>query len=334
MKNLLTPVLVLILILSLTSCTGQTDQSAYSAILEQPPYKSLSDSLADSGDNDALYFRRAVLLNKNNLPEPALADFRSAWRLKKEEAYAIGIGNILLDRAPDSAVAFLQTAVTDLPESIYLRITLARAQSAANRIDDAIGTTNAILRNDSLQVNTLMLQYELFEKKKDTAAMIGSLQRAYRILPGSREISRQLAYQYAEAGDARALTVADSIIKHDTLDENPEPYYVKGLYFTNVKQTAPALKFFEQTIQHDHRFLNAYIEKGKIQLDQRQFPAALATFQLANRVSPAFPDAWYWMAMTQEKMGKKEDAIINYEKAYQLDKSFTEAKDAAAALDK
>ncbi len=50
------------------------------------------------------YFRRAVLLNTNNLPEPALADFKKAWSLKKEEKYAFGLGNLLLDKKPDSAI--------------------------------------------------------------------------------------------------------------------------------------------------------------------------------------------------------------------------------------
>ena len=47
------------------------------------------------------------------------------------------------------------------------------------------------------------------------------------------------------------------------------------------------------------------------------------------RVTPSFPDAWYWIGRCLEISGQKEEAKLNYEKAYSLDKTFTEAKEAA-----
>ena len=79
----------------------------------------------------------------------------------------------------------------------------------------------------------------------------------------------------------------------------------------------------------NYNYLNAYIEKGKVLLDQKKVDDALKTFQLANTISPAFPDAYYWIGRCQEEMGKKQDAKLSYEKAYGLDKTFTEAKEAA-----
>jgi tetratricopeptide (TPR) repeat protein len=94
-----------------------------------------------------------------------------------------------------------------------------------------------------------------------------------------------------------------------------------------------AIQQFDATIKQDHRFLNAYIEKGKILLDQKKTTAALKTFELANTITPSFPDAWYWMGRCLEILGQKEEAKLNYEKAYSLDKTFTEAKEAAEAVD-
>src|SRR4029079_18878621 len=81
----------------------EKDGSPYADILNKPPYDLLSDSIRKDSRNDELLFRRAVLLNKNNLPEPALADFQKAWSLKKDERYAFGTSTILLDSKPDSA---------------------------------------------------------------------------------------------------------------------------------------------------------------------------------------------------------------------------------------
>src|SRR5689334_1649716 len=103
-----------------TGCNSKKDDSPYSDILGQPPYEGLTDSIRHEPKNDELYFRRAVLLNSNNLPEPALADFQKAWSLKKDERYAYGLGNLLLDKKPDSAIVFLGHALQELPNSFLL----------------------------------------------------------------------------------------------------------------------------------------------------------------------------------------------------------------------
>lgn len=306
--------------------------SPFDEILNQPPFASLTDSIRKDPRRDELYFRRAILLNKNNLPEPALADFRKAWSLNKEESYAIGAGNTLLEKQADSAILFLQDAVKELPQSIFLHLLLARAFDAANKTDDALAVCRNILERDSVQVNTLVLKAELLEKKKDTAGVISSLEKAWQIVPGNLEISNKLIYHYAESRNPKAISMADSLIKRDTLHLHPEPYYVKGVYYSNTNDKTNAVRLFDETIQRDHRFLNAYIEKGKILLEQKKVNEALKTFQLANTISPAFPDAWYWMGQCQEALGQKDEAKLNYEKAFALDKTFTEAKEAADKL--
>jgi len=316
-----------------TACNSQDESySAFAELLTQPPYKTLTDSIEKQPERDDLYFRRAILLNKNNQPQPALEDFRKAWLLNKLEPYATGVSNLLIDAKPDSAIAFLQQALKELPQSIYLQITLARTYASLDKNREALAVCDSILKKDPDQLNTLMLASEIYDKTGDQPRMIAMLEKAYSLAPNQREIANSLVYQYAETKNARALALADSLLRTDTLHQFAEPIYVKGLYYSNLKQDADALKWFDLTIQNDHRFLQAYIEKGKIQLDQKKFNEALKTFNLANEISPAFPDAWYWMGMAQEKLGLKKEALDNYEKAYGLDKSFIEARDAMKRL--
>ncbi|RYY61015.1 MAG: tetratricopeptide repeat protein [Chitinophagaceae bacterium] len=329
----LTLAIALCSVVLLTSCNSEDESySAFAELLTKPPYKSITDSIGKQPQRDDLYFRRAILLNKNNQPFPALEDFRKAWSLNKLEPYATGVSNILIDTKPDSAVAFIRQALQDLPQSIYLQITLARTYSALEKNKEALDVCQTILQQYPDQLNTLMLASEIYEKTGDQVSMISMLERAYSLAPAQREIANSLAYQYAETKNAKTIPLADSLLRTDTLHQYPEPVYVKGLYYSNIKQDADALKWFDLTIQNDHRFLQAYIEKGKIQLDQKKFNDALKTFTLANEISPAFPDAWYWMGMAQEKLGLKKEAQDNYEKAYGLDKTFTEARDAMKRL--
>jgi len=320
------------LMLLLLGCNNNNSSSPYDEILSQPLFSSITDSIRKEPGRDDLYFRRAVLLNKNNFPEPALADFRKAWSLAKEESYAVGVSNILLEKKPDSAIVFLNEVIKEIPNSLFLQISLARSYDALNKTDEALKVCNAMLEKEPNQVNALLLKADLLEKKGDTANMISSLEKAYSIVPFNREISNKLAYQYAESKNAKALQIADSLISKDSLNIHAEPYYVKGMYYSNINDKGKAIQLFDATIKRDHRFLNAYIEKGKILLDQKKTNEALKTFQLANTITPSFPDAWYWIGRCQEIAGDKAEAKQSYEKAYELDNTFTEAKEAAEKI--
>jgi tetratricopeptide (TPR) repeat protein len=325
-------ILLLVAILLITGCNDNEESSAYSEILNQPPYSTLTDSIQKDPNRDDLYFRRAVLLNKNNFPEPALADFRKAWSISKKEQYALGISNILIEKHIPEAVNFLQEAVKALPQSLLLQLHLARGYDAQNKTDEALAVCMTILTRQPDQVNTLELQSDLLQKKGDSAAAVAALEKAYELIPANIELGYKLMYQYAEMKNPKTITLADSLIAKDSLKLHADPYYVKGIYYSNINDKAKAIQWFNETIRQDYNYLNAYIEKGKIFFEQKKIPEAFKTFQLANSIDPAFPDSWYWMGKCQELSGQKEDAKLNYEKAYALDKSFTEAKEAAEKI--
>ena len=315
--------------LCLSRCNNNKDESAYSDILTQPPYDVISDSIRKDPTHDELYFHRAILLNKNNLPEPALADFRKAWSLRKDERYAFGVSTILVDRKPDSAILFLQDAIKLLPESILLPINLAQAYAAENKTEQAMNLCNRILSVDSNQLTILLLKSDLLDKKGALSAEIGTLERAYKINPRDPDLSHNLAFKYAQARSPKALAFCDSLISRDPTGMHAEPYYFKGVYYANMNDKAKAVTFYDMAIQHDYNFLDAHMEKGSILYEEKKINEAFKVFSLVATISPTFADAYYWMGKCQEASGQKQDARLNYLRAYGLDKTLTEAKEAA-----
>lgn len=323
----------LLLVCVFVSCNNGNPSSPFDELLSQQPFSSLTDSIKSQPKNDELYFRRAILLNKNNFTEPALADFQKAWSLEKQERYAFGITNIWLEKKPDSAILFLNDALPLLPESFLLRLALARAYDATNKTDEALRICSQVLQNHPDQPDILLLQSELLGKKGDLKGATTSLEKAYRIIP-NMQLGLKLAYAYAENKDPKALTLSDTLIRWDTLKLFAEPYYVKGMYYSNINDKKNAIRLFDETIQHNYNFPGAYIEKGKILIDQKKTDEALKVFKLINTISPTYPDAYYWIGVCQEAANQKAEAKLSYEKAYSLDKTFTEAKEAAEKLGK
>ncbi|MGC4038870.1 MAG: tetratricopeptide repeat protein [Chitinophagaceae bacterium] len=312
-----------------SACNNNDESSPYSSVLSLAPYSSLTDSIKNDRKNDVLYFHRALALKKNNLPEPALADFKKAWSLKQKEEYAANITNMLLENKPDSVVAFATEALKKIPSSIFIKLDLARAYTDLSKKDEALNVCDDIIREAPGQIDALMMKSDLLEEKQDTAGSVAALEKAYSLAPFDQELNFNLAYKYAESKNPKALSLCDSLIKKDSAKAHPEPFYFKGVYYSNINDKQKAIENFDKAIQQDYNFHNAYLEKGKAIFDQNKIKEALKVFTLLSTISPSFPDAYYWIAKCQQVLGQNADAKLNYQRAYGLDKTFTEAKDSA-----
>ena len=326
--------IIIVALFYLTGCSNNKGSDPYEDLLSQPPYSSLSDSINAEPGRDDLHFRRAVLLNTNNYPEPALADFKRAWSIRKDERYAFGIATIYLEKNPDSALLFLNRALQELPESILLGLSLARGYDARNKPDEALKICNDLLAKNPEQVDVLKMKASLEDKKGDYAASVRTMEKAYSITPFDVELNYMLAFRYAENKNPRVLSLADSLIRMDSLGLHAEPYYYKGLYYSNMNDKEKALGYFDNAIQHNYNFLDAHIEKGITLYEQKKYQEAYNSFNLAMTISPKYADAYYWMARSQEAMGQKQDAKLNYQRAYGLDNTLLQAKEGADRLSK
>jgi tetratricopeptide (TPR) repeat protein len=325
---------LLILINFNSSCIDQPKEtSPFSEILSQPPYNRITDSLKKNPSDAAKYYRRGLLLQNNNYQDAALADFQKAWSVSPQEEYGVAVSNILLQKLPDSAIRFLKSALQKIPSSLFFKLNLADAYVNQNKLDAAIKIINDLLETEPGLINAWLMKSELLEKTNNKTEALKALEKAYQLAPFDVDLSYDLAYKYAENKNPKALALSDSLLKMDTSGRHAEPYYFKGIYFSNSGDQEKAFHFFDMAIQHDYYLVNAYLEKGRILYEKRKFYEALKVFQLAATIKPTFADAYYWMGKCQEKLNQKEDARLNYQRAYGLDKTLTEAKEAADKLE-
>ncbi|MFI5188321.1 MAG: tetratricopeptide repeat protein [Chitinophagales bacterium] len=323
---------LLFLVVLNPGCNNQDDSSPYEELLSRPPYSKLTDSIHQNSSDPDLYYRRGMLLFKNNNNPPALADFRKAWSLNKKETYAINISNILSEEKPDSAISFLQEALNTLPASIPLRINLIQAYADKQKTDEALTICDSVLQQHPGQVGILMMKSDLLDQKNDSIGSLKTLEQAYLFAPGNEDLCYNLAFKYAQSKNSKALTLCDSLLHNDTILKKGEPYYFKGVYYSNVNEKIKALDYFNKAIQNDYNFLDAYMDKGRILFEQKKYNDASGVFQLTLKISSTYADAYFWLGKCQEALGQKEDARLNYQRAYGFDKSLTEAKDAAERL--
>jgi tetratricopeptide (TPR) repeat protein len=315
-------------LITIASCSNNNEDP----VLDQPAYKTITDSIRANDRDPDLYYRRAVILYDHREKKYAEDDLRKAWSIKPKEAYALSLTTILRERSDKEATRFLEEAALKLPESIAVRIGLARGFQKQGKTKEAIDICNSIISIYPNQLDALLLKAELLEAENKDQEALETMAIAYNYAPGDAELVHNYAFALAEAKDPRALSLSDSLIRSDSAGRHAEPYYFKGLYYENTGDVATAMKWFEEAIRHDYYFLDAYMEKGQLQYNAKKFKESLLTFQLAATISPTFADAYFWVGRSLEALGNKADAKTNYQRAYGLDKAMTEARDAAAKL--
>jgi tetratricopeptide (TPR) repeat protein len=316
-------------ILFVIACNNDSKQNN---ALSQPPYDKITDSINNAPREAALYYRRGTLLYSNGELALAESDLRTAWKLDPKEEYALRLTTVLRQKNSDTAIAFLQQGLKQLPQSISLNILLAKGYQSKNLFDKALTICNEIVKQFPGQIDALVLKSELLKQQNKNSEALSVLEQAHSYAPGDVELVHQLAFEYAEAKDPKVLSLADSLIKVDIEKRHAEPYYFKGLYYENKGAYKEAIRYFDEAISHDYNFLDAYLDKGQIYYDQKKYADALKTFQFTTTVFPSEALPYYWIGKSQQALGNKDEARLNYQRAYGLDKTLTEAKDSADRL--
>ncbi len=321
----------LLLPLLLLACKPAGDKNPFAQQLKEPPYAELSVQIEENPQNDSLYFERALLLIQNEQPVAARLDLEKAWSLRPKPEYALALGS-QLSETPAEQLEFLKKATRQLANNFLLDWALADTWQRNGEPDAALQLTETWMQKGADDPEFVLLHASLLKEKNRTTEALVILESLYSKFPTERNIQAMLALWYANAGNEKVILLCQQMKAADSSQTDPLPHYYRGIYFDARKQFALALIEFDKAIQTDYHFVEAYLEKTAILYDQRKWSDALNVLGKALAVAPDNALVYYWTAKCQQATGDQESARLNYLKAYGLDKSLTEAKQAADQL--
>lgn len=315
-----------ICLLLLVGCDHHKDNSSISKkILQNPPYDGLTDSIKKFPDDPVLYLRRALMLSQNNRHEVATADYEKSWELKPDPSTALEyVSNLLTTDHVDEAVELLEHGIKKYPETPEFSRRLSEVYSHLGKSRQALEQYNTILEKDSTDFEIWYDKGTLLAQMKDTAGAIEALEKSFALQPINYS-GLALATLYVNAKNARALEICDILLASDTSGQQTEPIFMKGVYYSELKDYKKAIQYFDECIKRDWKMTDAYIEKGIVFFDQKKSKEALEIFTLASTVSNTNADTYFWMGRSLEALGNKPEARRNYERALSLDRNFEEA---------
>lgn len=321
------------LLLLATACSNTDEGSPNrSALLNKAPYADISDSIKKHPEQANLYLQRAALLSQNNLHELATPDFKKAWSLQHSDATGLEYAsNLLLCNKVQEAATFLENCSREFPQNMEFRRRLSEVYAQQGLSDKAIAQYDSIIHTDPENFMAYYQKGMLQSKLKDTAGAIASLETSFRLQP-LMYTGLELANMYAYRNNPRAVIICDELLKRDSAEGTTDASYIKGTYYFNSGQRDKAIRQFDETIRRDWKFINAYLDKGILLLEDKNYKEAMDVFSKAVLVDNSNPDAYYWLARTYDAMQKKEEAVENYERTLALDPKFKEARERLKAL--
>lgn len=223
------------------------------------------------------------------------------------------------------ALQNIQLAVQQNPDSAGLRLKLVYALDSNNLHKEALQQLDSLIQKDSLNYGLWYTKGQVAENAEDTLLALQCYGRAANIYE-SPEALRALANLYAETRNNRALLICSRIMALGLgRDYDADCNFISGVYYARTGDQKMALRFFDAAIANQYTYMEAYIEKGLIFFDRKDFTEALKVFQFAATVDNLYADAYYYQARCYEQMRIKDSAVLRFKQSLQLDANLTAA---------
>ena len=145
----------------------------------------------------------------------------------------------------------------------------------------------------------------------------------------------ELFYQQSKNNEANAAwqaaaKTAEKLVAADPTDATAQFYL--GAAFVRQKKFDPALKALRLAVRggFDEAMVNYQI--GFMYLLQQKWQEAKDAFDVGLKVNPRFAPMYYWRAMAWEKLGRKDNMLLDFDQFVKLAPKAPEASKARAIL--
>ncbi len=205
------------------------------------------------------------------------------------------------------------------PDSTGLRLLLASALDSIGAYKEAFRQMDTLLKKDSVNFGLWFANGEIAEDAKDTIRAMMSYDKALRIYP-SPNAMLALANLYAEQKNKKALVFSNEVEQMSLGREyDAHSAFISGVYYARTGNGNKAIKYFDTCIANNYTYMPAYIEKGLVYFDNRQYSDALKVFRFASTVNALDADPYYWQGRCYEMMNIKDSAVLRFKQSLHLE---------------
>jgi tetratricopeptide (TPR) repeat protein len=208
--------------------------------------------------------------------------------------------------------------VQQYPDSTGTRFKLASAFDSIGAYKEALQQMDTLLKKDSSNFGLWYATGEIAEDAKDTSRAMMSYAKAIGIYASPNALL-SLANLYAEKKNDKALQICKQIKKMSLGREyDAHREFITGVYYARSGNHDKALQYFDACIADNYTYMPAYIEKGLVYFDSKQYRDALNIFIFASTVNALDSEPYYWEGRCYEQMKIKDSAVLRFKQSLRL----------------
>ena len=331
MKSLCTKYVTLLIgVLLFMSCSPKkpvTDINNDDPIYNSDPrLKAVTDQIKNNPKNADLYAKRGMMMEQLKMDSLAIKDLKTAISIDSNIAdYYSAIGEILFEHKDlNGSVEWLRKAIVKDPTNPKAHLKIAKMFLYSKAYPKAFEEINVVLKRDVYNPEAYFLKGMVYKDMKDTAHAISTFETAVQVAPDYKDAAIQLGLLYSAKNDPTAIKYLDNAYRLDSSDVTP--IFARGVYFQNHNQLAEAKQEYRRCMIKNTRYVDAYFNMGLILMQQDSVEKAYRMYDLATKVQPDNPTAYYDRGVCNERMKKIKEAVIDYKRSLALDTSYASPK--------
>lgn len=300
--------------------------------LLNPVVRPYTEAIAQDTANAELYYQRAGMLNKLELPELTQKDLETAVRLAaKNTEFRASLATLLIERKlSEQALTHIRILKEQAPADTNYILMESEAYLAGGKTKEADQIIQQLLAAKPRNPYILLNASKIKAAEQDTQAAISYAKTLAEVAPTFYDGLYQLADLYSAAKQKEALTWYEKLYRLDTLNANP--YFDMAKYYQSVGDVKMAKQYFVKAIWVDKDFEKAYLDYGKLLLAEDSVEKADRQFQIATEVAPANAEAYYSKGLIYIRKGNKDLARNFFEQALVFNGNHEQAKAELAKL--
>jgi tetratricopeptide (TPR) repeat protein len=300
----------------------------------------LHEAVSKGPDTPELHNMLSLLLGRSGTDtNQVLSEFRQALRLRPDYAEAHNNMGLVLAQSGED-----EKATGEFREATHIRPDYADAHGnlgAVLLLSDAEEAITELEKAVSLDPTLISAQFNLAEAYGNSAShgTAKQMEQLKKIISIAPDFARaHLALGKALLHDGKANDAVAELREATRLDPaSGEAHYQLGLAFARSGQQqdgAAEVKKGRELSSADERNQNAELDisEGQAALQKDELQEAEAKFRHAIKLQPNTPVAQHLLAVTLEKEGNIEDAIVAYEKTVDLNPGDLSARQSLTRL--
>lgn len=153
------------------------------------------------------------------------------------------------------------------------------------------------------------------------------LQQKIKAQPKDKELKVGLGYSYFLKGDNEAaIKEFNQVIEMDKNYYNA--YYNLGLVYTDEERLDDAMELFQKCVEISPREFKSYVQLGIVYRKLKMYTEASENLEKANKLLPRNADIIYQIGLLAEEQGDKKAAVKIFKEALSYDPLFSDAQKA------